>query len=65
MMETIHCIHEGLNADLATVVYDSKPVTWELFCSPESELSAQCDRYGFKAVRINLSNGYDLYRPET
>ena len=65
MMETIHCIHEDLNADLATVVYDSKPVTWELFCSPESELSSQCDRYGFKAVRINLSNGYDLYRPET
>jgi len=40
-------------------------VTWELFCSPESELSKQSDRYGFKAVRINLANGYDLYKAET
>ena len=65
MMETINGIQEDLNADLATVVYDSKPVTWELFCSPESELSKQSDRYGFKAVRINLANGYDLYKAET
>ena len=65
MMETIHTIHEGVNSAVAEAVYDSLPVTWEMFCSPESELSRQCEHYGFKAVRINLANGYDLYKEST
>lgn len=65
MMETIHVINEGINSKVAETVYDKKPIVWEMFCSPQSELTKQCEHYGMEGMRINLANGYDLYKAST
>ena len=38
---------------------------WEICCSPTSFLAAAAMRVGLRTKRINLANGYDLYRPQT
>ena len=38
---------------------------WEIACSPHSWLSEACGREGLKPRRINLEQGYDLYRSDT
>ena len=38
---------------------------WEVACAPHSWLSEACDRQGLRACRINLEQGYDLYKAET
>ena len=38
---------------------------WELFCAPDSWLTAACQSEGLRASRINLHQGYDLYQPST
>ena len=42
MVNTMHYIHDEFNDVLAETVYGDKPVVWEVFCSPDSELSHQC-----------------------
>ncbi|CAJ1348895.1 unnamed protein product, partial [Effrenium voratum] len=51
--------------DLASVVYGKNPVVWEMFCSPESQLTEQVNREGLQGHRINLANGFDLYKEKT
>ena len=38
---------------------------WEIACAPHSWLSMAAEEHGIKAYRVNLTNGYDLYQPET
>ena len=38
---------------------------WELSCSPHTGLSMAAEQQDLRPRRINLSSGYDLYRPET
>ena len=38
---------------------------WEIACAPHSWLSEACQRQGLQPRRINLEQGYDLYRKET
>ena len=37
---------------------------WEMFCSPASWLTAACRSEGLKFSRINLAQGFDLYKPK-
>ena len=36
-----------------------------MFCPPDSRLTSACIQEGLPAQRINLANGFDLYRAET
>eukprot|EP00435_Cladocopium_sp_Y103_P006371 s604_g2.t1 len=38
---------------------------WEMFCSPDSWLTSAARAEGLRMNRINLHQGYDLYRPKT
>ena len=38
---------------------------WEVACSPHSWLSEAANEHGLRPRRINLANGYDLYRHDT
>ena len=38
---------------------------WEMACSPHSWLSECAQQHGLSPRRINLHQGYDLYRPDT
>ncbi|CAJ1427687.1 unnamed protein product [Effrenium voratum] len=40
LMDMMHSLHEELDTSLADICYGKKPVVWEVFCSPESELSS-------------------------
>ena len=44
---------------------DERVDCWELFCAPDSWLTAACQSEGLRASRINLHQGYDLYQPST
>ena len=65
MMNMVHHLQENLNSNLANVVYEKEPVVWELFCSPHSTLTESCLQNGMTGVRINLANGFDLYKEDT
>ena len=54
-----------LHFEMANLVYGKTPVVWEMFCSPESELTTCVNREGLCGVRINLAGGYDLYKDHT
>ena len=64
MMNMVQYLQENLNSNLANVVYKKEPVVWELFCSPHSTLTESCLQHGTKGVRINLANGFDLYKED-
>ena len=38
---------------------------WEVACSPHSWLSEAANEHGLRPRRINLANGFDLYRHDT
>ena len=38
---------------------------WEIFCAPESRLSQAVQSEGMVASRINLHQGYDVYKHDT
>ncbi|CAL1139358.1 unnamed protein product [Cladocopium goreaui] len=38
---------------------------WEMFCAPDSWLTAACRTEGLRFSRINLQQGYDLYKTNT
>ena len=38
---------------------------WEIACAPHSWLSEACAQQGLRPRRINLSEGYDLYKEQT
>ena len=38
---------------------------WEIACAPHSWLSISAEQHDLRPRRINLSNGYDLYKAET
>lgn len=38
---------------------------WEMFCAPDSWLTAACRTEGLRFSRINLQQGYDLYKSST
>ena len=38
---------------------------WEMFCAPDSWLTAACQTEGMRFSRINLQQGYDLYKTST
>lgn len=65
MMNLLLMLNNQLNQDLASVVYGKSPVVWEMFCSPESQLTEQVNREGLQGHRINLANGFDLYKEKT
>ena len=44
---------------------DGQDGVWEVACAPHSWLSEACNRQGLKSRRINLSEGFDLYKPKT
>ena len=65
LLGLMHHVQDDLQAKMADVVYDDKPLVWEMFCSPESNLSNACNAHGLEAVRINLANNFDLYKDKT
>ena len=44
---------------------DDRDGLWEVACAPHSWLSEAAEQHHLRPRRINLANGYDLYRPET
>ena len=65
LMDMAHYLQDDLNVNLCETVYGKRPLVWEMFCSKDSELSNACLREGIPVQRINLAQGYDLYKPET
>ena len=63
MMAAALC--DQLHSEIAQVVYQKPPMLWEMFCSPDSELTNQALQAGLCAYRINLAGGFDLYRKDT
>ena len=63
MMAAALC--DQLHSEIAQVVYQKPPMLWEMFCSPDSELTNQALKAGLCAYRINLAGGFDLYRKNT
>ena len=64
-MNLIHHLQEGLRSSAAELVYGERPVVWEMFCSPQSELTNCCQKEGLNSIRIGLSSGFDLYKKES
>ena len=46
-------------------MHDRKPLMWEVFCFPQSQLATSCEHQGFEVIRINLANDLDLYKADT
>ena len=65
VMDMIHHLNTDLRECMATTIYDGQPVVWEMFCQKSSALSEACIREGIPVQRINLNNGYDLYKEKT
>ena len=65
MLNLMNHIQSDLHSKMSEMVYDSKPLIWEMFCSPNSNLTAACHNQGLEAIRINLANHFDLYRDDT
>ena len=63
MMAAALC--DQLHSEIAQVVYQKPPMLWEMFCSPDSELTNQALKAGLCAYRIILAGGFDLYRKNT
>eukprot|EP00435_Cladocopium_sp_Y103_P030923 s2774_g7.t1 len=63
MMAAALC--DQLHSEIGRVIYDRPPMLWELFCSPDSDLTNQALQAGLCAYRINLAGGFDLYRKDT
>ena len=55
----------SLASDFISLCVDGGDAVWEIACSPHSWLSQACEKQGLPARRINLAEGYDIYRPET
>jgi len=53
MMAAALC--DQLHSEIAQVVYQKPPMLWEMFCSPDSELTNQALKAGLCAYRINLA----------
>ncbi|CAK9056670.1 Integrase catalytic domain-containing protein [Durusdinium trenchii] len=51
--------------NMSNTVYGQNPLVWEMFCSKDSALAEACMREGIPVERINLAQGFDLYKPET
>ena len=49
--------------ETAKFVMDGRDGLWEIACAPHSWLSEACDREGLQPHRVNLEQGYDLYKP--
>ena len=64
LMDLVHFLNDKLVANISELIYDKKPLVWEMFCSPESWLTAACRSEGLKFSRINLAQGFDLYKPK-
>ena len=47
------------------MAYQKPPMLWEVFCSPDSELTNHTLQAGLCAYRINLAGGFDLYCKDT
>ena len=48
-----------------TFTNDGHDCLWEVACSPHSWLHQAVEKQGLSARRINLDNGYDIYKSET
>lgn len=46
-------------------VLDEQDGIWEIACAPHSWLSEACDQQGLRPRRINLQQGYDIYKTAT
>ena len=55
-------VTDGFYNNLSQFVYGKTPVVWEMFCGPQSNLSKSCEKMGMEPVRVNLANGFDLYK---
>ena len=64
-LEFLQKINRDSQEALSHAVYDSKPIMWEVFCSPQSQLATSCEHQGFEVIRINLANDLDLYKADT
>ena len=65
MMDMVHHLNENLRENMSNTVYGQNPLVWEMFCSKDSALAEACMREGIPVERINLAQGFDLYKPET
>ena len=65
MMDLVHFLNDKLVANISELIYDKKPLVWEMFCSPQSGLAQACEAEGIPTQRINLEQGFDLYKPAT
>ena len=65
MVNTLHLVNNEFNEIMAETVYGKKPLVWELFCGPQSQLTTSCLENGLETMRINLASGFDLYKDET
>ena len=55
----------SLATGLVDFCLDNCDGVWEVACSPHSWLSEACEQRGLRPRRINLEQGYDLYKKET
>ena len=65
MMDMIYMFNDNLTSNISELIYNKRALIWEMFCSPESGLTKACEEEGRPAQRINLHQGFDLYKPET
>ena len=54
-----------LAINVQEMLYGEEDALWEFFCAPDSWLTFAAERDGLKAMRVNLANDMDLYRPDT
>ena len=64
-MALIHLLNNQLYQNISSVVYEQPPAVWEMFCSPESQLTEHVIQEGLHGRRINLASGFDLYKDKT
>ena len=64
MMDLIYSLNDQMALSISELIYNKKPLVWEMFCSPQSGLAQACEAEGGPTQRINLEQGFDLYKPE-
>lgn len=64
-MDMVHHLHGELREQMVDTIYDKKPLVREMFCQKDSELGRACLKQGIPTQRINLHNGFDLYKDQT
>ena len=65
VMQMVIGVQALMTTELLNLNYGDRDVLWEFACAPQSWLSQAVQDHGMDAQRINLYNGFDLYKEET